>query len=546
MKTTSAGLNTHLNGEQTTVATCVKIVQVKYQPKIAAISKANPAVITTRWAHGFATGDVVKFRMIRGMSGLNRNEYSITRIDATSFSIDVDTTAFSAYTHKGVALRVLGYTDHYRDLLFDGVTYKATLAYMPNSMKLGSDLAVDAVELRGILENAAKVELNGGIIAGISDEDLAAGRYDNAEVEIFLINYENLTQGRMALLSGRFAETALQRGTYRVELNSKTAYLQETLQEVYSNVCRADLGDDLDGSEPEHQLQQGFGCKVKLDPPHWAAGAAYMARLAGDAGAGSVVKPSVYNGRYFQCSVAGTSDMVEPAWNATIGGTTADGSAVWTTIDALTKSGVVYQSIDRRRFIDNDRDEAPIAGIGGVSTLFQITAVNVGAKRFTIAGDFVAEFPAGSRFTVVNSPENDGTYTIASATLSGGDTDIVVTGTIPDGSVAGAIVGRLGSLVGYFTYGLVTFVSGKNIGISREVKSFATTTVDGAIFTGPGLFEVFEAFPFDIVVGDFYEAFAGCDKSLVLCRTKFDNVRNRRAEDNIPGNDNMLLYPDAK
>jgi hypothetical protein len=72
------------------------------------------------------------------------------------------------------------------------------------------------------------------------------------------------------------------------------------------------------------------------------------------------------------------------------------------------------------------------------------------------------------------------------------------------------------------------------------------STTDGVTFTGPGVFEIFEALPFDLQVGDAYEAAAGCDKSLLACVNKFDNVHNRRAEDNIPGMDKALLYPDSK
>lgn len=546
MKTASAALNTLLNSELTTLATCMKIVLTQYQPRIVAVTKANPGVVRTRWEHGFVTGDTVKLRMVRGMTQLNRQQYQITKVDDFRFSIGVDTSAYSTYTHKGLAQKVIGFTDHPASIVFNGVTYQPTMAYSPDSVKQGADLAVDAVELRGILQNAAKVVLGGGVLDGISDEDLAAGRYSNAQFEFFLVNYADLTMGSMAIVGGRLGEATLHRGTYSVELAGKTAYLQETIQEVYTNVCRADLGDDFDGSEPEHELQQGFGCKVRLYPQTWAPSTIYTARPAGDAGLGSVIKPSSYNGRHFKCTTAGTSGLIEPGWNTAIGATTLDNGVVWTCIDALTKEGFVYQAIDRRRWIDNERSEPPLAGLGGVSTLFPITAVNQGAKRFTIAGSLAGNFPSNARFTVVGSAANDGTYTVASATNSAGSTLIVVSESIPSGNVSGSIIGRLPSLVGYFTYGLVTFLTGKNKGIAREVKAFSVTSADGVTFTGPGSFEVFEAFPFDIENGDHYEATAGCDKSLTLCKTRFDNVHNRRAEDNIPGTDSMLLYPDAK
>jgi hypothetical protein len=318
---------------------------------------------------------------------------------------------------------------------------------------------------------------------------------------------------------------------------------------VYSGSCRADLGDDLDGSEPEHELKQGFGCKVRLDPPYWAASTAYTVRPPGDAGLGSVVKPTVEEipgGRHFKCTTAGTSGLTEPVWDNAVGAATADGTVVWTAIEALTKTGTVYEVIDRRRFIDYNRYEAPVAGTGGTSTLFPIVAINQGAKRFTIAGNFAVDFPALARFAVVGSAANDETYTIVSSADVGANTNIVVSQDVPSPIVGGSIIGRLPSLLGFFTFGLVTFLDGRNKGVAREVRAFSTTTVDGTTFTGPGAFEMFEAFPFDISVGDRYEAHAGCDKTLKTCVERFDNVHNRRAEDNIPGTDKILLYPDSK
>jgi hypothetical protein len=546
MKTLTAQLLAHLNGELQTLATCVKITFAKYPPRIVAISQANPGVVTTRWAHDYETGDVVKIVGVRGMTSVNRQEFVVTKVDDFRFSIGVSTSGFEPYTHKGVARKVFGFTDHPREILFENVTYKSTLAYTSQSLRQGSAMAVDSVEHQGILQNAAKQELQGLLLDGITDDDLIAGFYDNAEMEFFVVNYQDLTMGRLILGSGRLGETTLNRGQYVAELVGKTAYLQETLQEVYTARCRADLGDDYDGSEPEHELHPGFGCKVRLDPPLWTPNTDYTIRAPGDAGSGHLVRSAAFPDVAFQVSVTGTSGGSEPAWNGTVGGTTVDGSVEWTTVQALSKSGTVHAVIDRRRWIDNDRSEAPLAGAGGVTTLFAITAVNQGAKRFTIAGDFVAQFPAGSTFTIVGSAANDGGYTIVSSTLNAGNTEIVVSETVPDGTASGSIIGRLPSLVGFFAFGKVTFLDGKNKGISREVRSFSVSTADGMTFTGPGFFEVFEQFPFDIQVGDAYEATAGCDKSLSMCVNKFDNVANRRAEDNIPGMDRALLYPDSK
>lgn len=548
MKTVSPELEAHLNAEEKTLALCVKLTLMKYPPRIVNITNANPGVVETRWAHDFTTGDACRLMQVRGMTQVNRQEVVVTTIDATHFSIGVNTSGYGAYTGKGVAQPILGFTTHPKNLVFQNVTYKAHVGYSSDAIRQGSDLAVDSIDHRGILQNAAKYDLNQLLIDGVSDEDLLAGFYDNARVSIFAVNYEDLTQGMIAMpVAGNLGKITLQRGIYNAEFVSESAKLQQELQEVYSQVCRADLGDDFDGSEPEHDRHPGYGCKVRLDPPKWKATTAYTVRPAGDAGLGSVVKATNANiQRRFECSTAGTSAASEPTWNITLGATTTDGTAVWTTREGLTKVGIVHSVIDRRRFRDDDRYEPPTLGQGGTSTLFPIAAVNQGAKQFTIAGNFAAEFPAQSAFSVTSSPGNDGDYTIAAVLDSGANTVITVNQSIPSATADGNIVGRIAALVGFFTHGKVTFLDGKNKGIAREVRAFSLTTVDGETFTGPGLFELFEAFPFDIAVGDRYEAHAGCDKSLVMCLGKFDNMHNRRAEDNIPGTDRVLLYPDAK
>jgi len=59
--------------------------------------------------------------------------------------------------------------------------------------------------------------------------------------------------------------------------------------------------------------------------PDWTASTAYAV--------GDTVEPPIDNTYRYVCTTAGTSDATEPAsWNTTIGGTTADGTVVWTTV----------------------------------------------------------------------------------------------------------------------------------------------------------------------------------------------------------------------
>ena len=70
---------------------------------VTAITAASPGVVTAT-AHGFSTGDSIAFATVVGMTEVNGNSYTITVIDANSFSI-VDTSAFTAYTSGGTATK---------------------------------------------------------------------------------------------------------------------------------------------------------------------------------------------------------------------------------------------------------------------------------------------------------------------------------------------------------------------------------------------------------------------------------------------------------
>jgi hypothetical protein len=63
-------------------------------------TQASSCVITSV-GHGLVSGTVVLINNVSGMTELNGNSYTITVIDANSFSLNVDSTSFTAYTSGG-------------------------------------------------------------------------------------------------------------------------------------------------------------------------------------------------------------------------------------------------------------------------------------------------------------------------------------------------------------------------------------------------------------------------------------------------------------
>lgn len=68
-----------------------------------------------------------------------------------------------------------------------------------------------------------------------------------------------------------------------------------------------------------------------------------------------------------------------------------------------------------------------------------------GAGKFSIVGDVVAQFHAGYKFTVVNSTDNDGIYTVMSTPVFvGGTTVIAVIQPVDSAVIDGIIIAHPG------------------------------------------------------------------------------------------------------
>lgn len=97
-----------------------------------------------------------------------------------------------------------------------------------------------------------------------------------------------------------------------------------------------------------------------------------------------------------------------------------------------------------------------------------------------------------------------------------------------DRALATAGLGDFGD--GWFTRGLLTFISGDNAGRAIEVKLHARRTVDAML-------ELWQPPGAPITPGDAFVVTAGCDKQHETCRARFTNVANYRGFPHMPGND---------
>jgi uncharacterized phage protein (TIGR02218 family) len=133
---------------------------------------------------------------------------------------------------------VMRFTSHDQDIEISGIDatvdgiYQAALGMNPTAIESNATLGVDNLDVVGILDSPT-----------ITEADLAAGKYDYAEVRIFLVNYADTSQGILKLRRGWLGEVTVHRGQFSAELRGMAQQLQQSIGEVYSHTCRADLGD---------------------------------------------------------------------------------------------------------------------------------------------------------------------------------------------------------------------------------------------------------------------------------------------------------------
>ncbi|WP_323770066.1 DUF2163 domain-containing protein [Antarctobacter sp.] len=125
----------------------------------------------------------------------------------------------------------LGFTDHDRDLSFDGLVFKADSGLSARAVSQATGLSVDNSEAMGALS-----------ASGISEADISAGRYDGADVVAWLVNWADVS-ARRVMFRGTIGEVRRGNGAFHAELRGLTERLNRPVGRVFQKPCTAVLGD---------------------------------------------------------------------------------------------------------------------------------------------------------------------------------------------------------------------------------------------------------------------------------------------------------------
>lgn len=139
----------------------------------------------------------------------------------------------------------MGFTDHDQALEFGGVVYRASSGFTGTELEAGLGLSVDNMDVEGALSSEA-----------ITEEDIAAGRYDNAEIQLFRVNWQDPAQ-RVLLRRGNIGEVTRGALAFQAEFRSMAHRLQQTVGRTFQYGCDAVLGDErcgVDLAAPEYKV----------------------------------------------------------------------------------------------------------------------------------------------------------------------------------------------------------------------------------------------------------------------------------------------------
>jgi uncharacterized phage protein (TIGR02218 family) len=144
----------------------------------------------------------------------------------------------------------LGFTDHDRDVVFDGTTFEAASGFTATEIQSSLGLSVDNLEVDSALSSVK-----------ISADDLKAGRYDDAEVEIWRVNWADPDQ-RVLIRKGNIGEVRRGELAFSAEIRGLAHRLGQAEGRTYQRLCDADLGDSRCGIDLEDPAFRGSGSVV--------------------------------------------------------------------------------------------------------------------------------------------------------------------------------------------------------------------------------------------------------------------------------------------
>ena len=135
---------------------------------------------------------------------------------------------------------VLGFTDHDRDLTYNGETYESAASFEPSAIEASEGTRVGTLQFLGVLDSQR-----------IREVDLLAGLYGDARVDVFLVNWKQQPLTDAVLLWPSYiGEIQFGSNRWTAQLNDMVQRLQTVIGDLTSPTCRVRALFDAQCSPP--------------------------------------------------------------------------------------------------------------------------------------------------------------------------------------------------------------------------------------------------------------------------------------------------------
>jgi hypothetical protein len=318
----------------------------------------------------------------------------------------------------------------------------------------------------------------------VTDADLRGGVYDNAKVQLFWCRPDRTDWGRMDIQGGTIGEIKIKGLQYEAELRSASQKLQQPFGRIYTTECDTILGADR--------------CGVKLSALPWTPGMTAAASPIDDASIATLVRPTVANGFWYECH-SGTASA---------------------TVDDVGSLPAALQAV-----------------LGSFGRLF----MNREGKLSNAQGGIVADPTVTLSYGVTGGAEPAWPAALGAIVGDGQVSWKAVRARQLTGTVSGTFNRARFECADlawvedrYFQYGLLTWSSGANAGFRMEVRQHRSGTIAS--------FDLLEAMPFAVKVGDTFTVSPGCSRTRAACQA-WNNLSNMQGFPDMPTEDKVLATP---
>jgi hypothetical protein len=126
---------------------------------------------------------------------------------------------------------IFGFTTHDKNLIMDSIVYYAETGLNATNAQAKIGTSVDNLEVAGMLDSST-----------ITEEDLRSGLWDMCSIEVFIVNWMDLTQ-KLIVQAGTLGDVTIKKQQFISEMRSLSQFLQNTIGRVVTKRCDADFGD---------------------------------------------------------------------------------------------------------------------------------------------------------------------------------------------------------------------------------------------------------------------------------------------------------------